>query len=87
MQEKYVSERLMKEEPQSLINFLWYLWETYCEKDKESRFLLQTEGDESRLNITICSIGKTITENFGTSINSTIVVHIDGSNCYMSYDD
>jgi len=84
--QKYVSERLIKEVPKSLTNFLWYLWETYCE-EKESRFTLQAEGDESRLNITICSIGKTITQDFGVNINATIVVRKNTDGCYMSYDD
>lgn len=84
--QKFVSERLTKQVPRSLINFLWYLFETY-RKENENRFILRTDGDERQLNITICSANKTIVQDFGININTAIVIRTDGENYYMSEDD
>ena len=83
MGEKYVSERLLNELPISLINFIWYLWEVYCDSSaEESLFLLQSGGSGQR--VVIPRLNKTIEQDFGTAIDSKILIRKDGSKYYMS---
>jgi hypothetical protein len=83
MVEKYVSEGLLNELPRSLINFVWYLWEAYCDPyASESVFLLQP--GESGQRVIISQFDKSIEQNFGTSIDATILIRWDGANYYMS---
>ena len=83
MIEKHVSERLMREMPRFLINFIWYLWDTYCDPDtEESLFLLQSDGNGQR--VTIPLIDKTVVQDFGTAFNTTITIRKDGFKYYMS---
>ena len=83
MIEKHVSERLMNEMPRFLINFMWYLWEKYCDPDtEESLFLLHSDGSGQR--VTIPLIDKTVVQDFGTAFNISITIRKDGSNYYMS---
>jgi hypothetical protein len=83
MVEKYVSEGLLNELPRSLINFIWYLWEAYCDPDApESVFLLKP--GESCQCVVIPQFDKSIEQDFGTSINATIQIRRDGSSYYMS---
>ena len=83
MAEKFVSERLLKELPNSLINFLWYLWEVYCDPaTEESRFVLQSGKSGQR--VIIPHIDKSFEQDFGTAIDVTILIHRNGSDYYMS---
>lgn len=83
MVEKYVSERLLNELPRSLINFIWYLWEAYCDPDAlESVFLLQS--GKSGQCVVIPQFDKSIEQDFGASIDATILIRRDGSKYYMS---
>ena len=83
MDDNYVSEELLKEIPQSLINFLWYLWDVYCDPDSEvSLLLLQAEDDGQR--VTIHPEIMTIKQDFGTAITATILIRKEGSKYYMS---
>jgi hypothetical protein len=83
MVEKYVSEKLLNESPRSLINFIWYLWELYCDPAvPESVFSLQP--GESGQRVVISQFDKSIEQDFGTSIDATILIRRDGSKYYMS---
>ena len=83
MTKRYVSEKLLNEMPRSLTDFIWYLWEVYCDPDaKESRFLLQSDGNGQR--VTIPLIDKTVVQDFGTAFNTVILIRKCGSKYYMS---
>jgi hypothetical protein len=83
MVEKYVSERLLDELPRSLVNFIWYLWEAYCDPDApESVFLLKP--GESSQRVVMPQFDKSIEQDFGASIDATILIRGDGSKYYMS---
>ena len=83
MAEKYVSERLLNELPNSLINFIWYLWEVYCDPAIEESLLLLQSGSSSQ-RVFIPQINKSVEQDFGTVIDAIIVIRRDGSNYYMS---
>ena len=83
MNEKFISEELVQEMPQSLLNFIWYLWETYCDPTvSESLFMLKPCSKGQR--VIINSIGKTVEQDFDTAINTTIAIRKDGTKYYMS---
>jgi hypothetical protein len=83
MVEKYVSEGLLNELPRSLINFIWYLWEVYCDPAiEESVFLLQP--GESGQRVVLPQFDKSIEQDFGTSIDATILIRRDRLSYYMS---
>ena len=84
MVEKYVSEQLLKDISRPLLNFLWYLWETYCDA-MESRFTLQSDGQSQQ--VTIHAAGKTITKDLGSNMNAGIVIYRFGADAYMTYDN
>jgi len=82
--EKYISEKIVKEIPNSLINFLWYLWELHCDpNDSEVHIKLHSDGDSQA--VTLLSADKTATQNFGTSINADITIIKEDTRYYMSY--
>ena len=83
MIEKYVSERLLNEMPKSLINFLWYLWDVYCDPSVEENMFLLYPGDSGQ-RVTISLIEKTVEQDFGTAIKSIILIRKEGSKYYMS---
>jgi hypothetical protein len=83
MVEKYVSERLLNELPRSLINFIWYLWEFYCDPAATESIFSLSPG-ESGQRVVIPQFDKSIEQDFGTSIEATILIRSDGSNYYMS---
>jgi len=86
MFEKYTSERLPRELPRPLLNFLWYLWETYNDPcGIEFRVTLQDSGDISSQQFLIHSVGIAVTQNFGGSVNAEIVVRKDGTRYFMEY--
>ena len=83
MGEKYVSERLLNELPISLINFIWYLWEVYCDPPaEESLFLLQPGGSGQR--VVIPQLNKIIEQDFGAAVDLKILLRKDGAKYYMS---
>ena len=83
MNERYVSEQLAKEAPRSLLNFIWYLWETYCDPAAgKNQFMLQPCTNGQR--IVIDSTSKTVEQDFGTAIYAVIVIQKDGEKYYMS---
>ena len=83
MAEKFVSERLLNELPKSLLNFIWYLWEVYCDPTvKESLFLLQARNHSQR--VIIPQLDKSIEQDFGAAIDATILIRRDGSKYCMS---
>ena len=83
MGEKYVSDLLLNELPNSLINFIWYLWEVYFDTaTEESLFLLQSGKDGQR--VIIPQLNKSIEQDFGTAIDGIILIRRDGSDYYMS---
>jgi hypothetical protein len=83
MVEKYVSERLLNELPRSLINFIWYLWEAYCDPDAPESIFLLKPGEIGQ-RVVIPQFNKSIEQDFGTSIDATILIRGDGSKYYMS---
>ena len=86
MCEKYISERLMNDLTNPLINFLWYLWELYCDpNDGDNIFILSSDGNGQ--TVKIHSIDKTVNQDFGTNINAEIIIHKDGTKYFMSYKD
>ena len=83
MGEKYISELLLNELPNSLINFIWYLWEAYFDTaTEESLFLLQSGKGGQR--VILPQLNKFIEQDFGTAIDAIILIRRDGSNYYMS---
>lgn len=57
MHDCYTSEKLSRELPRPLINFLWYLWETYGNpNESEFRIALQndSEGILNLFNYELC---------------------------------
>ena len=83
MNERFISEELLNEMPRPLINFLWYLWEVYCdEADDESLFILQS-GIIGQC-ITIQTTGKTVEQDLGTAIDTEILIRKEGAKHYMS---
>ena len=83
MTEKYVSERLLNEMPRPLINFLWYLWEMYCNPVAGDIIFVLRSGDNGQ-QVTMPLIGKTVEQEFGASIDSTILIRKEGSKYFMS---
>ena len=83
MAEKFVSERLLDELPNSLINFIWYLWEVYCDPAIEES-LLSLQSGISGQRVIITQINKSVEQDFGTAIDATIAIRRDGSKYYMS---
>ena len=83
MSKRFISEQLLSEMSRPLINFIWYLWEMYCDPTAaEYLFILQPCAKGQR--IVILHIDKTIEQDFGTAINATILIKKDGANYYMS---
>ena len=83
MAEKYVSAQLLNELPRALINFLWYLWEVYCDPDiEESLFTLRKVNSGQR--VMIPQINATFKQDFDTAVDAEIVIRKEGSNYYMS---
>ena len=63
MYEKYVSEKLLRELPRPLLNFLWYLWDTYSYTDlSEVRILLRGTEDANGQCFTVHTTSETIIE-------------------------
>ena len=84
MFEKYTSERLLRELPRSLLNFLWYIWETYSNPG-ETEFHITLDGDASGQKFIIHSTGETVTEAFGCHIDADIVIRKVGARFFMEY--
>jgi len=82
MVKKFISKQISDEIPSPLINFIWYLWETYCDSDNESIFMLSpcTKGQR----VTILHTGMSTEQDFGTAITATILIRKSGDNFYMS---
>lgn len=86
MHEKYTSKRLLWELPRPLLNFLWYLWDTYNDPcDSEFRVALRNSDDADGQQFVIHSAGITVTQSFGCSVNAEIAVRKDGTRCFMEY--
>ena len=86
MLDNYTSEKLLRELPRPLLNFLWYLWETYdglC--SPEFRITLQSAENVNAQSFYIQSTGKTITQDFGCCINADIVIRKEGTKYFMEY--
>ena len=83
MDDNYVSEELLKEIPQSLINFLWYLWDVYCDPGSEASLLL-LQAEDGGQRVTIHPEIMTVKQDFGTTITATILIRKKGSKYYMS---
>jgi hypothetical protein len=69
---KYVSNELIEELPQPLINFLWYIWEVHFKNAEETKFLLETS--DNGLRIAIPALDKTIEQDFGVAVSATIII-------------
>jgi len=82
MAKKIISKQISDEIPNPLINFIWYLWETYCDSADESIFMLIPCTNGQR--ITILPLEKSTEQNFGTGITGTILIRKNGENFYMS---
>ena len=83
MDERFISERLLEEMPRPLINFIWYLWEIYCDSTaNESQFILKSDGNSQ--SVTIPHIDKTIQQYFGAAIDATIIIRKNDTKFYMS---
>jgi hypothetical protein len=83
MVEKYVSEGLLNELPRSLINFIWYLWEAYCDETGEESVFLLKQGESGQC-VVIPQLDKSVEQDFGTSVDATILIRRNRSNYYMS---
>ena len=83
MVEKHVSERLLNEISNSLINFLWYLWDVYCDHAAEESTLLLQVSNNGQL-VTIPTVNKTVEQAFDTAVDATIIIRKDGLKYYMS---
>lgn len=86
MPEKFTSEQLLKELPRPLLNFLWYLWDTYyvpC--DTEFRITLEADSVAGQRFI-IPSANVTITQDFGCSVNTAIIIRRHGTRVFMERD-
>lgn len=83
MTEKYVSERLLDELPRPLINFLWYLWEVYCDTDANESLLVLQPGEIGQ-RIIIPNADKTVEQDFGTKVEATITIQKIGLKYFMS---
>ena len=82
MVKKFISKQISNEIPNPLINFIWYLWETYCSSSNESIFILVPCSKGQRVTILHTEISTV--QDFGTAITATIVVRKSGDNYYMS---
>lgn len=86
MPNRYTSEQLLQELPRPLLNFLWYLWDTYCDPDDpEFRITLQDTEDTNGQRFFIHGNGKTLTQDFGCHIAADIVIRKDGARYFMGY--
>lgn len=85
MQEKFNDEKVIRELPNALINFLWYLWETYCNNEETIFVLSQSDSGESRQTVRICAVDKSITKDFGISINAEILIQKNNNDFCMSF--
>ena len=83
MIEKFVSEQLLSQMPLPLLNFLWYLWDVYCDPNSAESILLLQPGEGCQ-RVTIPMAGKTVEQDFGTYIDATILIRKDGTKYYMS---
>ena len=85
MIERFVSEDLLDEVPRPLINFIWYLWDVYCDEagdEGESLFVL--EPGEAGQRVTLQRTGKTVEQDFGTEVAAVILVRKKGMKRCMS---
>ena len=86
MPEKYTSERLRQDLPRPLLNFLWYLWDTYyVPKGEEFRISLQDTGNAQGLRFTIYPTGETTTKDFDCRANVSIAFRKEGARVFMEY--
>ena len=80
--DKYVSNVLINELPNFLINIIWYIWELYCDRSiKESNTLI-LQPINGKQQIVIPVINKTIEQDFGMEpVEATIVIrkYVNGS--------
>ncbi len=70
MSGRFVSDELRREIPNALLNFLWYLWELYCDPNTEVSIFTLEVGDKGQC-VTVS--GQTVEHDFGTAIEAKIV--------------
>jgi len=86
MLDNYTSEKLLRELPRPLLNFIWYLWDTYSDpSESEFRVTLKNSSDTNGQQFVIHTAGIAVTQNFGCSVNAEIVVRKDGTRYFMEY--
>ena len=86
MHDKYTSEKLLRELPRPLLNFLWYLWDTYSNPEAlEFRILIKAASDADGQLFIINSIGKTVTQDLGYNIETDIVIRNNGTRFFMEH--
>ena len=83
MNERFVSERLLNQAPLPLINFLWYLWDVYCDPDAVENMLLLKPGESGQCVI-IPTVNKTVEKDFGSPIDAIIIIRTEHQKYYMS---
>ena len=85
MSSSYTSERLLRELPHPLINFIWYLWETYCNpNEQEFRVALHDSGADGQ-QFVINSAGTAITKNFDCCVETDIAIRKVEDRYFMEY--
>ena len=84
MQRKYISEQLLYELPRPLINFIWYLWDTYYDRYSPAWEITLNGDDRTSAQIFIIqSIGKTVAQDFGCHITADIAIRKYGARIFM----
>jgi hypothetical protein len=81
MPERFVSEGLRRELPNAMLNFIWYLWELYCDPDNEVSVLELRPGDKGQ-RVTVA--GQAVEQDFGTAVEAQIVILKSGNIYLMS---
>ena len=84
MSTAFTSERLLREHPRPLLNFLWYLWETNYDPC-ETEFRITLQNDNKGQQFLIHSTGDIITQDLGCCVNAEIVVRKCCTRYFMDY--
>jgi hypothetical protein len=85
MPEKFTSDQLARELPRPLLNFLWYLWETYHSPwESECRVTLR-DGGADGLRFEVSPAGVSVAKDFGCRKEAEIAIRRYGSAYFMEY--
>lgn len=82
---QYTAEQLLHDLPRPLLNFLWYLFDTYSVPGEMEFVITLQDGDGSGQRFVIPCACVDITKNFGCHITADIAIRECGTRFFMEY--